>query len=119
MREKTKPRGGREPRAESERAMKINPIQNKNIVPGYKVGRGKYPDSTASVQQGRDEITISTEAMSFAKTLSDIKSQVQVETRTPAELARINDITNQIRSGEYNVSAAAVAAKIIGSVIPE
>ena len=88
--------------------MKINPIANPNILRSYQATRIS-PEKT-KINSGRDEVTFSAEALSFSKIMSEI------EFRTPEERARIADITNAVRQGEYRIDSDKIAEKILESV---
>ena len=94
--------------------MKINPIKNPGVLQSYKANwTAPLPKNKSG--QSQDEVTLSSEGLSFAKTLSDIREQI--ETRTPAENAHIDDIARQVKEGTYNVRAEDVADKMIRSII--
>jgi len=92
--------------------MKIIPITNPNILRSYQAtspsaGKTKVPS-------GRDEVTFSSEALSFSKALTEAREGL--EFRTAEERAHIADITNAVRQGEYRVDSDKVAEKILESV---
>ena len=89
--------------------MKINPIANPNILRSYQSTKAAI--SKANPQIGRDEVVFSEEALSFSKTMAE------VEFRTQAEKARIADITNAVRKGEYKIDSDKVADKILESIL--
>lgn len=93
--------------------MKINPIQNKDYIQNYKVGRHILSEASGVSGSATDKVSFSDEALSFSKVLSDIKEQIQLDQRSPEELTRIADITQKVRSGQYSIDSAAVAEKII------
>ncbi|MDR1117315.1 MAG: flagellar biosynthesis anti-sigma factor FlgM [Oscillospiraceae bacterium] len=95
--------------------MKINPIQN-NAIQSYKVGRVTAPGKAGTAGK-LDEVSFSAEALSFSRTLAEVREQVEV--RTPAETAHFDDVAARVRSGQYSISGSAVAEKIINSIISE
>ena len=89
--------------------MKIDPILNSNILRTYKVGRSAPTATNPST--GRDEVTFSSEALSFSKVMAE------VEFRTKEERAHISDISNAVKQGEYKVDSEDIADKILESVL--
>jgi len=89
--------------------MKINPIANPNILRSYQAT--KISPEKKKVLNGRDEVTFSEEALSFSKVMSEI------EFRTQEEKARIAEITNAVRQGEYRIDSDKIADKILESVL--
>ena len=92
--------------------MKINPIANPNVLSSYKTAKAVSDKNAAAMS--RDQVSFSNEALNFSKALTQAKEQL--ETRSPAEQARISDVTNAVRQGTYKVSSEDVAAKILESV---
>lgn len=93
--------------------MKINPISNPNIVKAYQAV--KPVPGTTKIANGRDEVTFSEEALSFAKAMEEARDAL--EFRTPEERAHIADVTSAVRRGEYSVSSDKIADKILESVL--
>lgn len=89
--------------------MKINPIINQAALNAYKTQRSKSPQQ--SFQATLDQVSLSEEVVSFSSTINKIKEQMDV--RTPAELAHIEEISMLIHSGRYHVKSEDVAAKIV------
>ena len=89
--------------------MKVNPIINPNILRSYQAA--KMTPARPGVPSGRDEVTFSDEALSFAKVMAE------VEFRTQEEKAHIANISNAIKQGEYNVDSEKIADKILESVL--
>jgi flagellar biosynthesis anti-sigma factor FlgM len=94
--------------------MKINPIINPNILRSYQATKPAGSDKS-KVSSGRDEVTFSSEALSFSKALAAAKDEL--ESRTPQEKAHIADLTNAVRQGEYKVDSDKIADKILESVL--
>jgi len=92
--------------------MKINPITNPNILRSYQAA--KPAQERSRVANGRDEVIFSEEALSFSKALAEARGSI--EFRSVEERARIADITNAVRQGEYKVDSYKVAEKILESV---
>ena len=99
---------GNEPHV-GENDMKVNPIANPNILSAYQPAKS-LPAKT-SVAAGRDEVTFSDEALSFAKIMSE------VESRSQEERAHIANVSNAVRNGEYRVESDKIADKILESVL--
>lgn len=93
--------------------MKINPIVNPNILRTYQ--STKPARETGKVEAGRDQVTFSSEALSFSKALTEAKEAL--EFRTPEEANRIAQIKEQVAKGEYKVDSMDVADKILTSLI--
>jgi len=94
--------------------MKINPITNPNVLKSYQATKPLGPEKN-KFPSGRDEVTFSEEAISFSKALAEARDAIEV--RTPDEKARIADIADAIRQGEYKVASEKVADKILESVL--
>ncbi|MCL2226423.1 MAG: flagellar biosynthesis anti-sigma factor FlgM [Oscillospiraceae bacterium] len=92
--------------------MKINPIINPNVMRSYQATKSVSESKKAA--GGRDEVTFSNEALSFSKALTDAREMLEV--RTPAEQARLADLTDAVRQGTYKVDSEKVAEKILESV---
>ena len=92
--------------------MKINPITNPNILRSYQAA--KPAQERSKVPSGRDEVTFSAEALSFSKALAEARESIEI--RPADERARIADITNAVRQGDYKIDSDKVAAKILESV---
>jgi len=93
--------------------MKINPINNPNILKSYQAT--KPVKETTKAASSRDEVTFSAEALSFSKALSEAKEAL--ETRSPEERAHLADIKEAVNKGEYHVSSEDIADKILSSII--
>ena len=93
--------------------MKINPITNPNVIRSYQAS--KPVQETARVPIGRDQVTFSSEALSFSKALSQARDEL--EFRTPEEKAHIADVTNAVRQGTYKIDSEDVADKILESIL--
>ena len=93
--------------------MKINPISNPNILRAYQAT--KPAREKAGVPGSRDEVTFSEEALSFSRAMAEAKGSPEI--RTPEESAHIADVKESVRRGEYSVSSAEVADKILESVL--
>jgi len=92
--------------------MKINPITNPNILRSYQAtapSAGK-----TKVLSGRDEVSFSSEALSFSKALTEAREGLEL--RTTEERTHIANITAAVRQGEYKVDSDKVAEKILESV---
>ena len=89
--------------------MKINPVIASNVVKSYGVKKPEL-DKTNSVNK-RDELTLSSEALSFSKALA--KAKEEIEFRPAEEKAHIAKITEQIKQGTYKVDSQLVAARIL------
>jgi anti-sigma28 factor (negative regulator of flagellin synthesis) len=91
--------------------MKINGIPPSNVINQYIHVRENLPTSN-KVNQPADKVELTKESQTFSAALKEAKKAV--ETRTPAELKRIEDVSKLVREGNYNVSGEDVAAKILG-----
>jgi anti-sigma28 factor (negative regulator of flagellin synthesis) len=89
--------------------MKINPIVNPNVLRSYQVTKTGM-DKTNAVSK-RDEVTLSSEALSFSKALTEARNEI--EFRTPEELSHIAGIKDQVSRGQYHVESSLIAARII------
>jgi len=93
--------------------MKINPITNPNILRSYQAA--KPAQEKSRVSNGHDEVTFSAEALSFSKALAEARETIEI--RSADERARIAEITNAVRQGEYKVDSDKIAEKILESVL--
>jgi negative regulator of flagellin synthesis FlgM len=93
--------------------MKINPINNPNILRSYQAT--KPVRETSKQTSGRDEVTFSAEALSFSKALTEAKEALEL--RTPDEKARIAEIKDAVSKGEYRVDSEDIADRILSSII--
>ena len=89
--------------------MKINPVITANVMKSYQVNKTEL-DKTKSVGK-RDELTLSSEALSFSKALA--KAKDEIEFRSTEEKTHIANITEMIRQGTYKVDSQLVAARIV------
>jgi len=76
----------------------------------YKKSRAKKAYGSSSVSTGKDTLAIS----DFAKELSISKAAVSQV--SDVRQARVDDIKKQMEAGNYNITAAQVADKIIGKL---
>lgn len=93
--------------------MKINPITNPNILRSYQAT--KPSRDVSKPEQGRDQVTFSSEALSFSKALSEAKGAL--EARTPEETNRIAEIKELIAKGEYKIDSMDIADRMLSSVL--
>jgi anti-sigma28 factor (negative regulator of flagellin synthesis) len=89
--------------------MKINPIVNPNVLRSYQVTKTGM-DKTNAVSK-RDEVSLSSEALSFSKALTEARNEL--EFRTADEKAHIAGIKDSVQKGTYNVDSSLIAARII------
>lgn len=95
--------------------MKINPINNPNIIKAYSKSQaapvGRKPSAS-----GLDQVTFSSEALSFAKTLAEVK-EAMPSAPTPQRQAMLADIADRIRTGQYSIDSGDVADKMISDIL--
>ncbi len=88
--------------------MKINSIWPGSVIDAYKSQKttktGQFPIAT------QDSVSFSEEALSFSAILA--KAKENIETRSPAEQERIDQLSRDIKAGIYRVDAQAIATKI-------
>lgn len=89
--------------------MKVNSIGPSELIKQYAV----RPKMAA---EERPYVSDKTELTDGAKTFSTALKAAQelMDTRTSEQVARINEVTEQIKNGTYSVSGVKVAQKIIG-----
>jgi len=92
--------------------MKINPINNPNILKSYQATKVTKEENT--VARDRDELTLSPEALSFSK--AKVEAKEGVEFRTADEKAHIEKIKEAIRKGEYRIDSEDIAESILASI---
>ena len=92
--------------------MKINPISNPNFISSYLAS--KPATLRPKDGNGRDELTLTDQAISFSKTLEDARESIEM--RSPEERAHIAEISSLIAQGRYRIDSDKVAEKILESV---
>ena len=92
--------------------MKINPITNPNVLRSYQATKSSSDKMNAASR--RDELTLSEEALSFAKAMSEAKDAI--EFRSAEERARISEVANAVRQGQYRVDSDLIAARILDAI---
>lgn len=92
--------------------MKINPVFNPNILKNYQAVNRITAKPETPVN--RDAVTVSDEALSFSRILAEAKDAI--ETRTPEEKARIDEIKLAVLQGTYRIDSDKIAEKIIESI---
>lgn len=90
--------------------MRINSIPPKEMISKYFHVKGKRVDGAYS--QGVDKAELTSESKTFSTALRAAKQAMG--TQTTAHLSRLNEITEQVRNGEYRVSGSEVAKKMLG-----
>jgi flagellar biosynthesis anti-sigma factor FlgM len=89
--------------------MKINPINNPNILRAYAANKPST-DKGKAVEK-RDELSLSKEALNFSKALAEAKDSI--EFRTTEEKAHIANIKQAISQGQYKIDSDLIAARIV------
>jgi len=92
--------------------MKINPITNPNVLRSYQ--STKANTDKVSTASRRDELTLSEEALSFAKAMAEAKDSI--EFRTVEEKAHISEVAQAVRQGQYKIDSNLVAARILDAI---
>jgi anti-sigma28 factor (negative regulator of flagellin synthesis) len=88
--------------------MRIESIPPNELLNRYSKIRGKVPDEVTIT----DEAQFTSEAKTFSTALKAAKTSL--ETRTPEQQARIDQVAQQVKDGTYSVPARKVAEKILG-----
>lgn len=88
--------------------MRINGMQGVNQV--YKNNKAKKAYGSSNVPKGKDTLAIS----DFAKELS--VARTAIDQTSDVRQDKVNDIKKQMEAGNYNITAAQVADKIIGKL---
>ncbi len=89
--------------------MKVNSVNPSELLRQYAVRPKMAVEQHPSVS---DKTELTEGAKTFSAAL--MAAQELMDTRTSQQVARINDITEQIKNGTYSVSGSKVAEKIIG-----
>lgn len=90
--------------------MRINSIPPKELYNKYiHVHEKSTPDQA---KQATDKAELTSEAKTFSAALKEANKAMDV--RTPEELARINQVADQVNNNTYFVSGKQVAEKILG-----
>ena len=90
--------------------MRINSIPPKELLNKYIHVREKSTANTPASSVDKTELT--SEAKTFSTALKAAKEAI--ETRTPEELKRIEEVKKQLADGTYSVPGEKVAEKILG-----
>ncbi|MDR1588986.1 MAG: flagellar biosynthesis anti-sigma factor FlgM [Oscillospiraceae bacterium] len=95
--------------------MKINtnPVTNRDVLLRYTAGRAK-PVSTGAAPSQADKVTFSDEALSFSKVIS--RARESIETRSAEENARIGELKESVRRGEYRIDSEKIAESIVSGI---
>lgn len=90
--------------------MRIDSIPPQELISQYIHKRGKV--STESPVSSADHAELTSEAKTFSAALKAAKEAI--ETRSPEEQKRIDEVAKQIAEGTYSVPGKSVAEKILG-----
>ena len=90
--------------------MRINSIPPKELLTQYLHVREKI--AVGKPASGVDKTELTDGAKTFSTALKMVKESLS--TRTPEEMARINQIAAQVRNNTYSVPGYKVAEKILG-----
>ena len=91
--------------------MKINGIPPSNIINQY-IHVGKNIPAPNAANQPSDKVELTKESQTFSAALKEARKAI--ETRTPEELKRVEEVKKLVSEGNYKVSGEDVAAKILG-----
>jgi anti-sigma28 factor (negative regulator of flagellin synthesis) len=91
-------------------SVRINSIPPKELLTQYVHVRDRLAVETPS--SGMDKTELTDDAKTFSTALKSVKESL--ETRTPDETARLNQIAAQVKNGIYTVPGYKVAEKIMG-----
>jgi len=91
--------------------MKINRIPPNNVISQYIHVKENIP-TQGKVSQATDKVELTKESKTFSAAFKEAKKAI--ETRTPIEQKRIEDVATLVRENNYNVKGEDVAAKILG-----
>ncbi len=89
--------------------MRVNSVSPADLLRQYVVRPKNSIDNTQSVS---DKTELTDGAKTFSAALK--AAEELMETRTPQELSRIQDVAEQIRNNTYSVPGRQVAEKILG-----
>lgn len=89
--------------------MRVNSVNPSDLFRQYVVRPTMAVDQAAPMS---DKTVLTDGAKTFSAALK--AAQELVEQRTPAELAHINEVAQQIRNNTYSVPGYKVAEKILG-----
>lgn len=90
--------------------MRVNSVNPSDLFRQYVVRPTMAVDQAAPMS---DKTELTDGAKTFSAALK--AAQELVEQRTPAELAHINEVAQQIRNNTYSVPGYKVAEKILGN----
>jgi anti-sigma28 factor (negative regulator of flagellin synthesis) len=91
--------------------MKINPITNPNVIRSYQAIKPGLEKSKPIDK--RDELSLSAEAVSFKKALTEARESI--EFRSVEEQTHIANIKSAISQGQYKIDSSLIAARIVDS----
>lgn len=97
--------------------MKINPVNNPNILRSYTKNQAA-PVQKTTAKSGMDEVSFSQEALSFAKTMAEVRESMAPQAPASADRQeKLNALSERIRSGQYQVSGEDVAEKMVADIL--
>ena len=95
--------------------MNINLVNNPNILRAY--GKNQpYAATPAKAAGAMDEVSFSKEALSFAKTLAEVR-EAAPQVTSPERQAKLDELSEQISSGQYQVNGEEVADALIADIL--
>ena len=92
--------------------MKINPVSNNNIVSSYLNTNSNIKSNTKNeAEEISDSVEFSEDALKFSAVIKNVN--IDLDARDPQELAHIQEVTNKIKNGTYNVDGNKIAQKLL------
>ncbi len=92
---------------------KIDRIQSVSPLMKFEANN-RITKTNPVVTQSKDQLELSTNAVSFAAVLKDAFHAI--ENRTPQEIERFEAVSKQVQSGSYEVDSRKLADKILDGV---
>lgn len=97
--------------------MKINPVFGNLYTDNVKKKNGAQAKEVSGIAENRDEVSISDEALSFSKIFTQAKSTDEVT--SPDRAAKLAELTEKVKNGQYDVDNEKLAEKIIATIVPK
>ena len=95
--------------------MRINPLQQSDVVASYMTTAAKLAPETKQAQSfGNDSVELSSGAREYAQLVRAAREEM--DAAEVQETRRADEIAKQINAGTYSVSTDDVAQAIVGSV---
>jgi flagellar biosynthesis anti-sigma factor FlgM len=91
----------------------VNPVSNRDLLARYAAGKNPAVKTPGAVSEV-DSVTFSDEALSFSRIMAGARAAS--ENAGVSDPARIQEIKDAVRRGEYRVDSALIADRILSGL---